>query len=650
MTDLAATQERRPAQGRLARTPGEGVRFGIGGRLGLAFAVSAALAIFACIVGWLSYEHLSRAMRQISRDDLPAAISATRLTQLGGAIIGAAPVLSQAETSEGVERVMRRIEGGLTEMRFLLDDGGGPEMKRVAAVMGPLSDNLDRMRGLALDAIALRKRNEASLREVMALHSDFVDESEPLVDDARFNVRTLLDTVKRSGGDGATAGEIAAQTQRAENILQLSSHANLAIGLVSRIASVATEEQLALDSHFLAETLDAIRPLLPSLENASDTISLRQIITRLFELADAQTGLPGLRKEELRHRAEMTTLVDANRDLIGRLDAALAAAARTAESRVTASGAAAQESIRIGRTALLVIALGAVAASLVVGLLYVRSNLIRRIRTLSNAARILADGRMPEPIEVTGSDELTDMARAMEGFRMAQGELVQAAKLAALGNLSAGIAHEINQPLNAIRSHVHNARTLHERGDAAGLARSLGKIDALVARAGHIITHLRRFARRSEVALSAVSLQEAAEGAIAILGPRIREVDAHVTCSFPADLKVLAEDIRLEQVLVNLLANAVDAVSRDQRRQVRLFAERAEPGLVRLHVVDTGPGVPADLAATLFDPFVSSKPVGAGIGLGLSISYNIVRDFGGMLRVIASDEGAHFIAELREAG
>lgn len=625
------------------------VRFGIGGRLGLAFAVSAALAIFACIVGWLSYEHLSQSMRQISRDDLPATISATRLTQLGGAIIGAAPVLSQAESTESVERIKARIDDRLDEMRGILAAASGEDMRRVGRLVGPLTDNLARIRAEALEAIGLRKRNETMLREVMALHSDFVDEAEPLVDDARFNTRALLEDIARNRAAANTAGEITQQTQRAQSILQLSSHANLAIGLVSRIASVGAEEQLAVDSHFLAETLDAIRPLLPTLESASDTISLRQIVTRLFELADTETGLPALRKRELRQRADMTALIGANRDLIGQLDAALSETLKTAERRAHSSGALADDAIRNGRNALLVIALGAVLASLIAGVLYVRSSLIRRIRSLSNAARILADGRLPDPIAVTGSDELTDMARAMERFRLAQGDLVQAAKLAALGTLSAGIAHEINQPLNAIRSHVHNARTLQERGDSAGLARSLSKIDALVARAAHIIAHLRRFARRSEVALSAVSLLEAAEGAIAILGPRIRETGADVACDIAPDLRVLAEDIRLEQVTVNLLANALDAVARSERRDVRLHAETAANGVVRLHVIDTGDGVPVHLAATLFDPFVSTKPVGSGMGMGLSISYNIIRDFGGILRVLERNGGAHFVAELRNA-
>ncbi|MCA0401796.1 MAG: HAMP domain-containing protein [Proteobacteria bacterium] len=624
------------------------IRFGIGGRLGLAFAVSAALAIVACIIGWLSYERLSLSMQQISRDDLPAAISATRLTQLGSAIIGTAPVLSQAETAESVARIDRQIAGRLAEMRDILDATESDELSPVRKLMGPLAENLAQIRAETLSAITMRGRNEAFLREIMALHSDFVDEAEPLVDDARFIAQSLLEDIGQRGGNARTASEITQQTKKAEAILQLSSHANLAIGLISRIASVSTQEHLAIDGHFLAETLDFVRPLLPSLDSASDTISLRQIVARLFEIADPENGLPGLRRLELKQRDRMNALVSSNREMIAELDRALAGVLEAAKQRASASGRAAEKSIQIGRNALLLIAIGAVVASLIAGFLYVRSNLIRRIRSISNAARLLADGRMPGPIAITGSDELTDMARAMERFRHAQEELVQAAKLAALGNLSAGIAHEINQPLNAIRAHAHNALICQQRGDSAGLTRALRKVDSLIARTAQIITHLRRFARRSEVALSPVSLLDAVEGAIVLLGPHIRNADANVSCKVAPDIRVLAEDIRLEQVVVNLLANAVDAVARQERRDVQIRAETAG-GLVRLHMIDSGPGIPAELAASLFDPFVSSKPAGSGMGLGLSISYNIMRDFGGALRVIDYKFGAHFLMELKDA-
>jgi two-component system C4-dicarboxylate transport sensor histidine kinase DctB len=627
---------------------GAAVRFGIGGRLSLAFAASAAFAIIACIVGWLSYAHLSRSIGQMSRSDLPATISAARLTQLGSAIIGAAPILSQAASVDGVERIKAQIDVSLNDMRDVLSAARSGELGQVRRLVDPLTANLDLIRAKALEAIALRKRNEAMLREIMALHSDFVDEAEPLVDDARFNTRALLEDLAGGRAKAGAHDDIARQTRRAESILQLSSHANLAIGLVSRIASVTTEEQLTVDSHFLAETLDAIRPLLPGLESASDTISLRQIVARLFEIAGAESGLPALRRRELRQRADMAALVDVNRQLIGELDKALADALGAAERRAEASGAAAQEAIGLGRDALLLIAVGAVVASLIAGLFYVRSSLIGRIRSLSNTARMLADGRAPDPIPVAGSDELADMARAMERFRLAQGELVQAAKLAALGHLSAGIAHEINQPLNAIRSHVHNARIFRDRGDEAGLDRSLTKIDGLITRTARIITHLRRFARRSEVTLSPVSPLDAIEGAIALLGPRIREADATISCDVAPEIRVMAEDVRLEQVMVNLLANGVDAIVGQSRREVRIAAERAA-GLIRLHVVDTGPGVPPTVARTLFDPFVSTKPAGSGLGLGLSISYNIVRDFGGALRMLDQARGAHFVMGLRDA-
>jgi two-component system C4-dicarboxylate transport sensor histidine kinase DctB len=627
---------------------GDLVRFGIGAKLGLAFAVSAALAIVACIVGWLSYERLSLSMRQISRDDLPATISASQLTQLGSAIIGAAPVLSQAESAESVERIERQIDNRLSDIRSILNTSGSDELRSVRQLVEPLTENLAQIRAETLATIAMRARNEALLREIMALHSDFVDEAEPLVDDARFIAQSLLEDIEqRRGSSGATA-EVAQQMKKAEAVLQLSSHANLAIGLISRIASVSTKEHLAVDGHFLAETLDLIRPLLPALDSANDTISLRQIVSRLFEIADPEGGLPDLRRLELKQREHMAMLVANNRELIAELDRALAAILDAAKQRATTSGEIADKSIQLGRNALLLIATGAVAASLIVGFLYVRSNLIRRIRSLSNAARLLADGRMPEPIQVTGSDELTDMARAMERFRHAQEDLVQAAKLAALGNLSAGIAHEINQPLNAIRSHAHNALVFQERGDAAALTRALRKVDSLIARIAQVITHLRRFARRSEVALSPVSLFDAVEGAIVLLGPHVRDTGVNVTCKVAPEIRVLAEDIRLEQVVVNLVANAVDAVAKQEKRDVRILAETSE-GMVRLHVIDTGPGIPKKIAASLFDPFVSSKPAGSGMGLGLSISYNIMRDFGGALRVVDYDFGAHFMMELKDA-
>ena len=621
-------------------------RLGIGGRLGVAFALSALLAVVACLVGWFSYERLSLTIRQIGKDDLPATIAAGRLAQVGGAIIASAPLLSQSETADELERVSDQIDQRLKEMLGILGAASASDLERIRGLVRPLSENLAALRSGTLASIAMRGQNDAMLRELRALHADFVDESEPLVDDAHFVMQALLEDIAQRRSDASVAAELGKQLRKSEAILRISSHANLAIGLISRISTVGAPEQLTIDVHFLAETIDLLRSRMRPIMDASDTITIRQILHRLFELAHPDTGLPGLRRQELEQRRRTDRLLAGNRDLVGRLDREIATVLVSASERAAKSGDAAARSIHLGRQLLLLIAFLAVLASLTVGLAYVRSSLIRRIRELADAARTFADGRVPGAIAIRGEDELTDMARAMERFRRTQEELVQSAKLAALGNLSAGIAHEINQPLNAIRSYAHNALVFHERKDDIGLARSLKKIEDLIGRAAHVITHLRRYARRSNIELSSVPVTEAIDGATLLLAARIKDTGATIRRSAPPDLMVHADEIRLEQVFVNLLSNALDAVEGRVPAEVRIEASRLN-GSVRVDVIDTGPGITPEVIDRLFDPFVTTKPVGQGLGLGLTISYNIVRDFGGTLRVIPESSGGHFVIDLK---
>lgn len=623
-----------------------GRHFGIGGRLGLAFSLSALLAVIACIIGWLSYERISGSIRQIGEDDLPVASAAARLAQFAGAVTATAPLLSQAASGEQVEQLSIQLRERLGGMRSVLVTPRGATFEPTLPLVDQLAGNLEAIRAETLVVLALRQRNDVLLREVRALHSDFVEEAEPLVDDARFLVQSQLESIETRTAEPFIAREVRSQIRKAEAILQASSHANLAVGLLSRLASVGTTEQLALDGHFLAEALDLIRAQLPIMEDASDTLTLRQVLLRLVDISVLDSGLPALRRLELAQQQKITDLLAQNRMLVGQLDQRIAQIIATASERAAVSGQMASESIALGRNLLALIAAIAVLASLVMAIAYVRGSLIGRIRTLADAARALADGRVPPPIEVRGSDELADMARAMEGFRRTQNELVQSAKLAALGHLSAGIAHELNQPLNAIRSQAHNAMVMQERGDIAGVTRALQRVQDLTARAGHVVGHLRRFSRRSDLELVPVRVLDAVEGAALILESRFRETGAELVIEVGGGLKAEADDIRLEQVLVNLVSNAVDAVASHPHGIVRIGAEHSN-NLVRIFVGDNGPGLSKDVTETLFDPFVTTKPPGEGVGLGLTISYNIVRDFGGALTVQSDGSGTIFTVELR---
>jgi two-component system, NtrC family, phosphoglycerate transport system sensor histidine kinase PgtB len=222
-----------------------------------------------------------------------------------------------------------------------------------------------------------------------------------------------------------------------------------------------------------------------------------------------------------------------------------------------------------------------------------------------------------------------------------QYELVQAGKLAALGQLSTGITHELNQPLAAIGHYSHNAQRFIERGDTKTAEENLGKISELTERMAKIVNHLKTFARRPTNQLAPVSVATSIERALTLLATPIEKSKIQVKNSSQNTLlKALAEDIRLEQVLVNIIGNAIDAVSEMPEQDRHINIETTEQdGTIKLEVSDSGPGINTALIDVIFDPFYTTKEVGKGLGLGLSISYNIIKDFGGQLT--ASTQAPH---------
>ena len=255
-------------------------------------------------------------------------------------------------------------------------------------------------------------------------------------------------------------------------------------------------------------------------------------------------------------------------------------------------------------------------------------------------------------------DEMDERQRAEARLHTMQDELVQASKLALLGQVAAGVAHEINQPVAAIRAYADNATEFLRRHDAEAAKENLGTIATLTERIGHITGELRAFSRKAGASIGPTSLNEALDGALLLIGPRARRQGVALVRP-PADQDVLvrADRIRLEQVLVNLLQNAMEALEgvADGRVIVTLQDLGAT---VQLYVNDNGPGLSADARARLFTPFYTTKP--EGLGLGLVICRDIVAEFGGDLRSSSPDEpcfptpegaqcGAVFILTLRKA-
>ena len=240
--------------------------------------------------------------------------------------------------------------------------------------------------------------------------------------------------------------------------------------------------------------------------------------------------------------------------------------------------------------------------------------------------------------------EVAERQRAEQTLRAAQDELVQAAKLAVLGQMATGITHELSQPLGAIRTLSANAVEFMHRGDLATAEKNLGIVGQLAEQAGGIITPLKTFARKSPAVPAAVDVAQAVDSALFLFEQRLRKQQVSVERSVEAGRWIAwCDQNRLQQVLVNLIGNAIDAMEGRPERRLSFTAEPERNGRLALFVSDTGCGFGDQALDHLFEPFFTTKQPGEGLGLGLAISRDILRDFGGdLLAAPASSGGACF--------
>jgi len=277
--------------------------------------------------------------------------------------------------------------------------------------------------------------------------------------------------------------------------------------------------------------------------------------------------------------------------------------------------------------AVLVIALSAIA---VVSLIERRRSLLRALSVQQHARKTLENSAVE--LERQVEKRTADLKRT-------QNELVQAGKMAALGQMSVGINHELNQPLTAIRSYASNASKLLAYGRTDEAQENMSLISALSERMGDIILRLKIFARDTSDELTPQVLQTIISDTMRIVEPRLKKEKVKLDISAPeGDIVVLGNNVRMEQVLVNLINNAIDAFESGDEKHIDLSAKTVGQEAI-VQVRDTGPGIPNEIINQLFEPFTTTKDVGLGLGLGLSISHGIVHDMGGELNACNLDDG-----------
>ncbi|MEJ6640994.1 MAG: ATP-binding protein [Octadecabacter sp.] len=265
-----------------------------------------------------------------------------------------------------------------------------------------------------------------------------------------------------------------------------------------------------------------------------------------------------------------------------------------------------------------------------------RSNLAARMFQLETAELRQLNRRLQQ--------EIAERKKVEKDLEVAEQTVAQTSKLAALGEMSAAVSHELNQPLAAMKTYLAGARLLisRERPDEAVVA--VGRIDSLIDRMGAITKQLKSYARKGSDRLEPVDVKDALQSSLSMMEPQLRQRQVAITRTLPDEpVMIYADRMRLEQVIVNLLRNALDATKMSPDPNIEILL--AQGDVVRLSVRDNGSGI-EDLDE-LFEPFYTTKAPGDGTGLGLAISSGIVNDFGGRLTARnAIKGGAVFEVEL----
>jgi two-component system C4-dicarboxylate transport sensor histidine kinase DctB len=243
--------------------------------------------------------------------------------------------------------------------------------------------------------------------------------------------------------------------------------------------------------------------------------------------------------------------------------------------------------------------------------------------------------------------EIAERVRAEKAEREAQHGLVQAAKMASLGQALAGVAHEVSQPIAALTTHLASAHLLAERRGDREIAPVLSAMDKVVERLATLTGHLKTFARKETLVAASTDARLAIANALDLTDHKLRQLGIDVEYRRPdAPVTVAVNPVHLEQVLINLIANAADAMETTTIRVLSIGVATGD-GTARITVADTGAGIGPGELGNLFDPFYTTKQAGKGLGLGLSISYGLVRNSGGDIAVVShTGRGSTFTVTL----
>lgn len=617
------------------------------GALVLVLCVAAGVAA----VGMRVMQHAERDFRDLAQDRIPAVALAGELAEATGDLAALTmrlvtdPAAPPGSIALGLHRAEKAVSAVLASPIWVASEGRAKTRSAIEKADGILRRELADFTRIRVQMERLAQAEAAADGVLRWAHADVQDEAQGLLSDLSFNMDARLVTLVTDNDVARRAAAEAALSQDRQwrdRLQRLAAEAATLTSVLLQARGAPTPAALEQAEALGRETLDAMALAGLNFPARGDVAHFLDAVTTLKELATGEEGVFVLAHQRL-------DLTHAAVETLGRAQAALGAmqaeltrfgAAERIHSQQRADQAAA--AIRRGSLSLtLVTLLGLVVTAAIIAV-FIHRRILSRVELLSDDLTRIARGDLTGGGAVGGRDEISDMARAVEVFRSSvrerqeamakleftQRELVQAGKMAALGEMSAAISHEINQPLAAIGHRLHNLVAANPE-----IRPAIARIEALLDRITRTIGHLRRIARRADHRATRVALEEPVSAALELLHPRLQAAGVEAQVSLPEGLIVRGDEILLEQVLLNVFGNAVDAIEATGRGNGRIAiqAEAMDPLIILIR--DDGAGLGGQPGAALVDPFFTTKEPGRGLGLGLSISFNAMQDMGGHLEI-----------------
>ena len=705
-------------------------RLRISTQLYTAFGVLVAVVVVAGMVGWYSFDRVGEAQRHVNEGSVPALVAAFGVAQQSGALAAAAPRLAASATqleltytAISIEENQRAFNAQMTALAAAGAGGDQEQFERIRAQGKSLVSNLAGVQDLMWEQLSLQEQHGRIRARLASLSRELAGVLVPAIDDQLFYAVTgyrELDAAPAPRSEHFSEAEF----RRYRHLAEMQADTVISFEIIGSAINVSDislleplRERLEAADNRIAERFARLQP-----------VELRHRLEPYFDrLRDLGTGPEGsintrARQLELDERREQLFTQNQNvaLELVRNVESLVGAARESAVAATSAS----EEAILTGRNLLLWLSAASAVGAALVSWLFVGRVIIRRLAWLSERMRQMADGDLEGEIMVRGQDEIADMSSALEVFRRhaleiqrlnlveklaeelrvkneqveatlaelqkAQDQIVMREKLAALGELTAGVAHEIRNPLNFVKNFAESSAELleemmeevqtliasedNEKVEESqeviqeinnDLIENVRLIQQHGGRADSIVQSMLMMGRGSGDYQSAdINALVAEHTRLAYHSARATDPDFHLELVIEPDpdvgeLEVIPQD--LGRVFLNLAGNACYATDEKRRGiaagqaesesspgtdeaprynpELRVSTHSGEDG-IEIRIRDNGNGIPASAIDKIFNPFFTTKPTDKGTGLGLSLSNDIIRQHGGSIEV-KTEQGAY---------